>query len=394
MKKIFFISLLVGSLNYSYAQIKYEPGYFIANNGDTTYCLIKNVDWENNPKEFSYQLTENATSQSGKIDEVKEFSINSGAKYKRFTTNIDTSSDQMSTLSSNPSPEFRTEQLFLKVLVEGKATLFYFKGNGLTRFFYSKSDSIAKQLIYKEYLARPTSIAKNETFRQQILLDMSCPKKITEQTIQKLSYKKGDLINFFNLYNKCIDPSFVGRVENNTKAKFFHLRIRPGLSSSSLVIFNNLSDNTDFGSKANIRFGIESEFILHFNKNKWAILLEPVFQYFKSTVAYGNKTAVADIKAIEFSGGVRHYFFLNDFSAIFVNGSYILGVPLGSSIITQKGVHCESGINTEMSFGAGYVHKKYSFEIRYVLPRDILSSYFYLHSNYKVLSAIFGYKLF
>ena len=38
----------------SFGQIRYENGYYIDNNNRRTECLIKNVDWGNNPKGFIF----------------------------------------------------------------------------------------------------------------------------------------------------------------------------------------------------------------------------------------------------------------------------------------------------------------------------------------------------
>ena len=37
-----------------------------------------------------------------------------------------------------------------------------------------------------------------------------------------------------------------------------------------------------FDSNTNVSLGIEAEFILPFNKNKWAIIFEPTYQYYKT----------------------------------------------------------------------------------------------------------------
>jgi hypothetical protein len=42
------------------------------------------------------------------------------------------------------------------------------------------------------------------------------------------------------------------------------------------------SGNAKFDNKISFRIGLEAEFILPFNKNKWAVFAEPTYQYYKT----------------------------------------------------------------------------------------------------------------
>ncbi len=95
-------------------------------------------------------------------------------------------------LSKHPDPEWEQQQLFLKVLVECKATLYYFEGNALTRFFYSVSGSPIQQLIFKEYYASNEEIAVNNKYQAQLWTDVNCS-TISTGYIEQLKYRKSDL---------------------------------------------------------------------------------------------------------------------------------------------------------------------------------------------------------
>ena len=56
--KLLFLFTTVFTLN-CYSQISFENGYFIDNDNQKINCLIKNLDWENNPTKFKYKLSEN-----------------------------------------------------------------------------------------------------------------------------------------------------------------------------------------------------------------------------------------------------------------------------------------------------------------------------------------------
>ena len=134
MRKYLFISLLFLYFN-SFSQIKYEQGYLVNNTGEKINCLIRNVDWENNPKEFRYKLTETSDLRTGTISDIKEFGILNSSRYRRFTVRVDTSSSDISYLSKGPLPEFKEQDVFLKTLVGGKVSLYEFKEKGLQKIF-------------------------------------------------------------------------------------------------------------------------------------------------------------------------------------------------------------------------------------------------------------------
>ncbi len=407
MKKcLLFLLTAILSLN-CYSQITYEKGYYIDNMNQKINCLIKNVDWKNNPTEFEYKLSENSEPKRANLESVKEFGINNISKYIRNTVDIDRSSEDLNKLSNYKKPIFKKEKLFLKVLVEGKSNLYQYVEGNLKRYFYNKDNSNVEQLIFKSYRVADGKVGKNNRFKQQLWNDLKCP-SFKMGKIESLKYKKNELVKFFVEYNKCNNQEYVN-FEEKRKKDLFNLTVRPRLNSSSLTIQNSVSKsrNTDFGNKIGFGLGIEAEFILPFNKNKWTITVEPTYQSFKSekktnvnNVSGGILIADVDYSSVEIPVGLRYYFFLNNNSKIFIDASYIFDLSSESSIEFKK--NDGSNINSleiktrrNMAMGIGYKQNdKYSLEIRYQTSREILGSYLFWNSEYKVFSVIFGYSLF
>lgn len=408
MKKqinLIFLAALCG-LN-CYSQITFEKGYYIDNSNCRVECLIRNNDWESNPSKFVYILSDSAEQQTLSIDSVKEFSIPGKFKYKRFTVEIDRSSDLIEKIDNNINPVFTEEVLFLKVLVEGKANLYMFSGEGLIRYFFNIDSSGVKQLVYKSYYNSDHQIKKNFLFRQQLLESLTC-QEISFNNIQKIEYKQKDLVNLFEKYNGYNNSEFI-ILEENHKRDLFNLTPRPGIKHSSLYIQNSAVyfNDIDFGSKNGARFGLEAEFILPFNNNKWAMFIEPTYQYFKSTVTKVSNvttgegvTAYADYKSIELPLGLRYYLFLDDKSKLFINATYIYDFCFNSSINiikTNGSTYHYFKIHSEGNFAVGLGYKysdRYSIEIRYHTERVLLGNYPTWSSNYKTFSIILGYSFF
>lgn len=390
-KQILLLLTTILSLN-SYSQINFDKGYFINDSNQKVDCLIKNIDWKNNPTEFEYKLTNNSDTQKATIKTVKEFGIYNMSKYVRYLVKIDRSSDLINKMSNVKNSVFKEEELFLKVLIEGKANLYSFEDSNLKRYFYSLDNSNVEQLIFKQYINSDNQVGTNKKYKQQLWDNLKCS-SFEMDKIKKMEYKKKELVSFFEEYNKCNNQEFI-KYEEKQKRDLFNLSIRPGLNSSSLVIYNSSSSlrRTDYGNKMTFRIGLESEIVMGFNKNKWAIIIEPTYQYYKAEeepVTNLSNTNV-DYKSIEVPVGLRHYFFLNKSSKIFINGSFISEIILDSKV---RNLDVKSDVNFAMGLGYNY-NNMYSVELRYQTNRDVLTNYILWNSEYKTISVIFGYTLF
>ncbi len=377
-KQLLLITLFTILCVESYSQIAFEKGYFIDESNKRVDCLIKNVDWRSNPTNFEYKLSQNDTVQEATVQAVKEFGINNFSKYIRAKINIDRSSDQIDYMSSERNPSFQEELLFLKVLIEGPASLFQYTDGSLTRFFYKLDDSEISQLVYKKYL-RDGKMLVNTSFKQELSLKMKC-EKITSKEIENLRYFNRDLEKLFVKYNECTGLGYVNLNPNKNK-DLFNLNIRPGLNYSNLRVEDPASDftNTDFGYKPGFRIGVEAEFILPFNNNIWSVVAEPTYQYYKSEESkksslISNEFIISkvDYKSIELPIGVRRYFHLNDKSKLFANLSYVLDFPINSYVKYIRESNGEVFYNLDIrakrnfALGVGYKYNdRFSSEIRY-----------------------------
>lgn len=398
----FFLSLIF-SLN-SYSQILFENGYFIDNTGQKTKCLIRNSAWKNNPSEFRYKISEQAEPQKLTIESTREFGIDGVARYLRDRVRIDRSSENVNRISDVKKPEFKTEELFLEVLVEGKANLYQYSDESLKRFFYNIEDGDIEQLVYKSYKKSESSIGENNRFRQQLWEYLPCD-DITILDIETIAYEKDKLIDYFIKYNSCKQEEFTVYSQKKTKG-VFHLNFRPGFKVSTLNIQSTAPSLEDFSfeNEPGFRIGLEAEFMFPFNKNKWAAIIEPTYQNFKSeTEAVTRPTASINrseltrvsYQSIELSIGVRHYFFLNDQSKLFLNGSLVLDFSSNSRIEFESREDVKFRTLNNLAFGAGYKFlDKYSLEARYNLGRDVLAGYAFLISGYNTFSITFGYGIY
>ncbi|MCU0437063.1 MAG: tRNA modification GTPase [Raineya sp.] len=381
------------------AQIQFEKGYFINNNRDTIHCFIKNLDWKGNPKSFKYRYSDTSKVKTNSIDSVMEFGILDVVKYQRFNVEIDRSSEQINLLSLDKAPIFEKEKLFLKVLIESHANLYYYESGNLRRFFYSTPQEPIKQLIYKSYRTGNNQIAKNTTFKQQLLKSFQCS-SINIDDIKLLDYATKPLISLFIKYNNC-ENTQINNYFQEKKMKFF-FEVKTQIRYSKLSIKDELANLVvNFGNKLTASVGFSSEIVLPFNKDRWSIIVEPSFQYFSSVVKNVNDRSyfrpidiAVNYKSIEIPIGLKHYFHFNKKSKLFLNALYVLDFQLKSKVdfsYYRPDLIVTSGNNFVL--GTGFFYNRYSIEARYHFQRQVLSRYMTWNSKYETISVILGYRL-
>lgn len=396
---------LIGIMAFS--QIKYEKAYFITNSDTKVECLIRNVGWKSNPTSFEYKVTENDVVKTNTIKDVKAFEIYNQIKFVRSTVKVDQSSVDLSSLSTKKEPEYKDEELFLKQLEAGDISLYSYY-DGATKYFYYQvgSNNAIEPLVYKPYKVEDIKLRYNEDYKTQ-LSDLLVCSSITSKDIDKLQYKESYITDLFVKYYHCSNDSYETKTRQSNEGKF-NLNLRPRVNFVSADVTNySTKESINMGSKTSFGFGVEAEYVLPFNKNKWSIILEPTYQSYKSNKEFaasyvvGQKLeASVDYKSIEVPVGIRYYMFIDDKSKIFVNAQYVLDLHMNSKVeLTREdgSVYNSIPVKTRPNFalGAGYNYKsKYTIEARFFTNRDLLGDYLLWEANYKSFSLILSYNLF
>lgn len=388
----------------SYGQITFEQGYIINNNNQRKEVLIKNVDWLNNPKSFEYKEDENSKIEIGSIDNVKEFGVNNKLVYISRKVLIDYSSQDLKSLSTDINPEFREETLFLRQLVKGEANLYKYRRGEIIRFFFNSEDHPEiEQLVYKMYEPYLNRIDYNKFYRTQILTNFKCS-TITKSLLSKVEYNDKKMIDLFEKINEC-NNSDISFVDKSKKTIKFHLNARARVNVNQLTMSGNYLEfeETKLDRKASFGLGLELELILPFNNDKWSVILEPNFLTYKSSSA--EKTAAVtdikskwsvDYKAIDVPIGIRHYFFLNKQSKLFLNGMFVPTFSFNSKLTFERNnaIVYEDKIGKGFNFGAGIgytFNNKFTGEIRYISDIKRKDD---LDNKYNNISFIIGYNIF
>ena len=275
MKRSISSLLIILATVSSYAQAKFESGYFISNDGQRVACQIRIMEWSES--KFEYRTGDGADTKAGSIDDSKEFGVDNGLIFRRFEVKIDRSSEELSRLDFKRNPVFEDAILFLQVLVEGKASLFQYKQGEMFRFFYTVDQAPIQQLVNKRYMATSTQATYNDMFRQQLYNDLKCS-SISQKDMERMRYDAKDLSKIFVVFNECNGEASSIVAKEPDKKTVYHLALRLATAYNSLNVSSSLpaGGSLDFGSHGSYRVGLEIESMLPFQEGVWSLTLEQI----------------------------------------------------------------------------------------------------------------------
>ncbi|WP_439583191.1 hypothetical protein [Dyadobacter bucti] len=376
----------------AFSQVRFEKGYFIDNQDKRTECLVRNVGWDNNPESFRYKLPTGDEILTAGIADVKEFGIEGGFTYAREEVKIDVSPTDLKLLSHDRNPIWEQRVVFLNTLISGEAKLFLYKQHGRRQYYFQKTGGQIKPLVFKRYFLEGNQVQTNYGFRQELLNELKCG-SLTQQYVARINYTDTDLIKYFEKYNACANPEYQMGRQKATRS-IFRLKVTPGLDMTTLTGRNfTFAQNGDRKiSPVSFRMGVEAEYVAGFNQNKWSLLLEPAFQYYKFPLKNVSLDLDVNYWSIDAPIGIRHYFYLSDKNRIFVNGLYV--IKLKNKQLKGEERSMEIGTGSNAAFGAGFAAGKLSVEARYYLKRNVESSFMNIDADYTKFSLILGYTIF
>lgn len=397
------------------AQVTYEEGYIIDNNGNKTEVLILNKGWRFNPKDFTYKTGRDGQPTTAGIKELQEVGIGDDLVFRKYRAKIDRSSGEVKRMGTNREPVFSDEDVFLKLLVSGEADLYEYKEGDVQRYFYSLKDVAVKPLVYKTFL-EDGKVAANNTFRQQLYENIRCG-EVTAQDLRVVDYNRRELVEYFEAYNTCLGADYTV-YRGNESSGAFNFYLKGGVDLASMEITKGMyAKGTEVDLGLLPRLGVEFEYVLPFNRNKWGLFAEGFYQsYSIEEEPFSNPpydvTGILlsmDMQYVSAAAGVRHYFFLGENSRLFVNAAFAFDIPLATHLFLDRGeryaLSPELNVLTTGAYALGGVGFNYgnrlSAELRYNFPRTTRGSravptYYDVEweSTVSSFSLILGYRLF
>ncbi len=395
------------------AQVSFDKGFYVNNNGEKIECYIKNKNWKKYP---NFILTKkNLGSNAVKIDiaEVRSFQIGEALKFVRKNVLIDNASDNLQNLEKTTQFNFVKETIFLRYLIEGEKNLLHYSdGNTNKYFYYSKIDTL-QQLAYKRVYVGNEGVQDKlhlkvvplNEYKVQLGSLVNCGKE-TELALQSLEYLQKPLVKYFRAYYECSGKEYTDFLKLMNKTT---IAVSPkfGVQLGSYK-FNvgNFKTDAHIDLKISYRIGAEFEFNFPFDRYRWSLLLNPMFQTYKGngTFDYVNtasQTLEGTVElvhnSVEFPILVRRYFFLKNRNALFIQAGTLIDFNFNSYFSYDRfnnlRVLAVSG-TSPLVFGLGYRFKeRVALEFHYNLPRMLAQITSTLNA-YQNFSINFSYAIF
>ena len=255
--------------------------------------------------------------------------------------------------------------------------MLYYKGDGLTRYFVRSGEKV-DQLIYKPYKNPNGDIAKNETYRGQLILYMGLNQTVKTK-IENSQFNKKSLLDIFESYYLSKNTNYTSFIEKKTH--ILNLSIKPGLELAKIKTETpTWTNGLDLGLRPIFSIGVEAEYVLPVNNNKWALFIEPTFIWDKAEkFEYQSKNGKAyadyNLNLIRIPVGVRYYMFLSDYSRLFADFAVSMPLAIKSSLryytIATGNYENEQAnlsfgkIQPGFLLGFGYNYKNLAAQFRY-----------------------------
>lgn len=387
MRNLFYSAFFLFS-TFTFGQITFEKGYITDKNGDRKDVLIKNYEWKNNPAVIEYRINEVDTPIQINTSLLKEFYVGD-QKYVVSKVKIDRSSNKLEDLSASKNFDNKEEVLPLKVISEGKIGLYAYYGNFLTRFFYKReNENTYHQLNYKEYMTDDSHTARNEEYKTQLKNEFADNEQFTAMDFQKLVYKENSLKNIFYQYNNLKEAVSVKK--NN-----FHAYIKPGIGSSGYQIVSPNENKKE--TAAAFRAGIELEYVINFNKGKWALISELSFQSVNMKIDnYNRRNFQVKYSSFQIPLGIKYNMFINEKSKIYLAPSVFYDMILNKDNFIVDNIDFKAKSTTSFNFAVGYNYKTFGAEIKWGAIPNFTSGYYGTPHSIKLDSynISLSYKLF
>jgi hypothetical protein len=393
--------LLFSVLSFSsllFAQSDFQKGYLINNQGDKMEGYLKSSNYRTfSDASFSdFEFKKELDQPIQKIEKfnVTEFGTAGEVKYQKMKAMID-DVDFFKEHSNEKGFLVREETVFLKVLVEGKATLYSYDGGKGIKYLWKIADSgeVAKQFLYKKYFRTNVNLTENNIFREQLFNHVKCPNQ-TYKDFLNVKYEKDELVSLFKNYNKCSNSSFVV-YENNTEEKIkVNFTVLLGYSIGNLRVVDIPNPTTPENFRM-ISIGAETELL--FASRKLGVFAS--FEYKNGKASTEQTSPVSpsnpnplrqvyelDATFVDIVLGARFYKNFNSASAIFVGGGVGMNVSSGVfSTYQTTFTSTDLGLIKKEDLGAspfftlqlGYKYNKnYGIDITYDSDKNVLGNKF------------------
>lgn len=356
------------------AQVAYEPGYLISTEGFREPVEIQNFDWRYNPERIT--VLRDGLPVEIMTARLKEFGIAGKARYVNHTVQLERSHTETRRLARAPAAS-REERVLLRAEVEGPASLYSYRTEEVTKYFFQLDPSTPPvQLAHQRWLDAQNKVKSNDQYISQLRSALKCDDLAPDRGIR---YTLRELRRYILAYNACMGAQSEIYANNGAQTKRLYVGVTPGLFLNQYRINQPGADRmlVTMDSKTSFRIGAELEYRLPFARNKFALVLEPNYYSYTSSGEYSPvsriEMAMVDYSMLEIPVGIRYYSFVGTAVKVFATLSAGYNFALSGAVAYDRGPADEVNGSFGASGGVGLrILDHYGLEARYYRSTDNL----------------------
>ena len=399
-----------------FAQENYVPGYVIRSTGDSINGFVDYQNWINNPLKISFKKKMNEPSENLTPVNTIEVSVE-GEKYRGAIVQAESGPWKTEELNYSKELIYRTDTIFLQLLIDGSKSLFFNKDmNGKTQLYIHKNTGY-ELLTYKKYLEEKDGAIlsiENKRYFGQLSLYLEGCSTISDR-IKFTDYNDVSMKKLFLAYYNCTKEAITfNRVSDKTVFKF---GLMVGLSNTSLKFKSAQSDwdyleKGSLNSSTNISGGVYLNIAFPGLRNRWLLHNDLCYTSFNISGDYYNANLIYpttyhfdfSFSYVKLNTMIR-YEFSPAKTTLFLNGGISNGFMMSNKNYLKEvkdvfGVFKTEESNVFESFkkheigiiaGAGIQFKKISIEARYETTNGFLENYF-ISSKVNRVYLLVGYQ--
>ena len=202
--RLIFILTAVLFFNVSDAQDLFQPGKVYSAKGDTLRGMINYYGWTNSKPRISFIEDGKDTAVVLTPTAIRGFETN-GNIYRSAAVKTEMTLNNIELLVSNPDLRLTNDTVFLRLIVHGDKSLWFFRNKVHNDQFYIDENGTLTLLIYKKYLKEgvhnTNTVGENKGYLNQLRHYLSESEDLDSQ-LQTTKYSESSLVTLFDRYYK------------------------------------------------------------------------------------------------------------------------------------------------------------------------------------------------
>lgn len=404
----------------AYSQENYQPGYVINLEGDTLKGVIDNEFWTNNPTKISFKSNKNVRKIIYEPKDILGFGV-IDKSFVSATFDIEISTRIINKLGIDTDLNLEKTFGFLKIIIEGPKSLYYFQDDSERENFYIFQDGKYELLKHKKYKkvyhytgGSRSFLKHTKTYLRQLTDYLSDCTNVNEQ-IPGTAYKLESIMNLYKYYYDCKG------VEIDFQEKKRKIRNDIGVvlgTSITMLNFKGSSHsylvNSTYPASLQFSAAIYYNMVLPSKNGKWSLYNELLYNSYLTDsnvteIRSENETAVtqSEIGAsyIKWNGMIRDRILNFKEFQVFLNAGISYGLKISETNFrsTESTFYNSVNLTEEIAImnsrqaefglliGGGVALKNLSFQLRFEKGNGI-SKKLSLKSNTNRIYLLAGYS--